>query len=85
MWTEGVIRDCYTGQAEKIKGLARLLLQMMPRETVRASKLLPVSAQQIGAARTLEKFDGPLTTKLGYFRPEHKVPLCPISKKSKLY
>ena len=29
MWTEGVIRDCYTGQAEKIKGLAHLLLQMM--------------------------------------------------------
>ena len=25
----GVIRDCYTGQAEKIEGLARLSLQMM--------------------------------------------------------
>ena len=28
MWTEKVIRDCYTGQAKKIKGLARLSLQM---------------------------------------------------------
>ena len=28
MWTEGVIRDCYAGQAEKIKGLAHLSLQM---------------------------------------------------------
>ena len=29
MWTEGVIRDCYAGQAEKIEGLACLSLQMM--------------------------------------------------------
>ena len=29
MWTEGVIRDCYTGQAEKIEGLAHLSLRMM--------------------------------------------------------
>ena len=29
MWTEGVIRDCYAGQAEKIEGLARLSLRMM--------------------------------------------------------
>ena len=28
MWMEGVIRDCYAGQAEKIEGLARLSLQM---------------------------------------------------------
>ena len=28
MWMEGVIRDCYTGQAEKIEGLARLSLRM---------------------------------------------------------
>ena len=28
MWTEGVIRDCCTGQAEKIEGLAHLSLQM---------------------------------------------------------
>ena len=28
MWTEGVIRDCYAGQAEKIKGLVRLSLRM---------------------------------------------------------
>ena len=29
MWMEGVIRDCYTGQAKKIKGLACLSLRMM--------------------------------------------------------
>ena len=29
MWMEGVIRDCYAGQAEKIEGLACLSLQMM--------------------------------------------------------
>ena len=29
MWTEGVIRDCYAGQAKKTKGLAHLSLQMM--------------------------------------------------------
>ena len=29
MWMEGVVRDCYTGQAEKIEGLAWLLLWMM--------------------------------------------------------
>ena len=29
MWTEGVIRDCYAGQAKKIEGLARLSLRMM--------------------------------------------------------
>ena len=28
MWMEGVIRDCYAGQAKKIEGLARLSLQM---------------------------------------------------------
>ena len=28
MWTEGVVRDCYTGQAEKSEGLARLSLRM---------------------------------------------------------
>ena len=28
MWTEGVIRDCYTGQAEKIEGLACLSLRI---------------------------------------------------------
>ena len=28
MWTEGVIRDCYAGQAEKIEGLACLSLWM---------------------------------------------------------
>ena len=28
MWTEGVIRDCYAGQAEKIEGLACLSLRM---------------------------------------------------------
>ena len=28
MWMEGVIRDCYAGQAEKIEGLAHLSLQM---------------------------------------------------------
>ena len=28
MWMEGVIRDCYTGQAEKIEGLAHLSLWM---------------------------------------------------------
>ena len=29
MWMEGVIRDCYAGQAKKIEGLACLSLQMM--------------------------------------------------------
>ena len=29
MWTEGVIRDCYAGQAERIEGLACLSLRMM--------------------------------------------------------
>ena len=28
MWIEGVIRDCYAGQAEKIEGLAHLSLRM---------------------------------------------------------
>ena len=28
MWTEGVARDCYTGQAEKSEGLAWLSLRM---------------------------------------------------------
>ena len=28
MWMEGVIRDCYAGQAERIEGLAHLSLQM---------------------------------------------------------
>ena len=50
------------------------------REAVRVGKLLPVSAQQIGAARTLEKFDSLLTTKLGNFRSECKVPLHPIRR-----
>ena len=29
MWTEGLVRDCYTGHAEKIEGLARLSLRVM--------------------------------------------------------
>ena len=28
MWTEGVVRDCYTGQAKKSEGLAQLSLWM---------------------------------------------------------
>ena len=40
------------------------------REAIHIGKLLPVSAQRIGAVRTLEKFDGPLITKLGNFRSE---------------
>ena len=28
MWMEGVVRDCYTGQSEKIEGLAQLSLWM---------------------------------------------------------
>ena len=46
MWMEGVIRDCYAGQAEKIEGLTRLSLWMM-LEKLRVSKLLPMSAQRI--------------------------------------
>ena len=29
MWTEGVVRDCYTRHAEKTEGLARLSLRVM--------------------------------------------------------
>ena len=47
MWMEGVIRDCYAGQAEKIEGLAHLSLQMTLKKTVHVGKLLPVSTQRI--------------------------------------
>ena len=50
------------------------------REAVRVGKLLPVSAQRIGAVRTLEKFDGLLATKLGDFRSERKDPHHPIQR-----
>ena len=50
------------------------------REVIHIGKLLPVSAQQIGAVRTLEKFDGPLVTKLGDIRSERKIPHHPIQR-----
>ena len=75
-----MVRDCYTGHTEKIEGLARLSLQDDSREAIRVGKLLPVSAQRVGAGRTLEEFDGPLITKLGDFRSERKVPHHPIRR-----
>ena len=41
----GVVRDCYTGQAEKVEGLARSIVKDDAREAVCVGKLLSVSAQ----------------------------------------
>ena len=78
MWTEGVVRDCYTEHAEKAEGLACLSLRMtLEKLYVLASYC---QCQPSEAGRTLEKFDGPLVTKLGNFRSECKGPLQPIRR-----
>ena len=56
MWTESLIRDCYTGQAEKIEGLARLSLQMMLKKPyVLASycQCQPSESEQLGMWKNL--------------------------------
>ena len=56
MWTESVIRDCYTGQAKKIKGLACLSLQMtLEKPYVLASycQCQPSKSEQLGMWKNL--------------------------------
>ena len=56
MWMESVIRDCYTGQAEKIKGRARLSLQMtLKKPFVLASycQCQPSKSEQLGMWKNL--------------------------------
>ena len=56
MWTESVIRDCYTGQAKKIKGLAHLSLQMTLKklyELVSYCQCQPSESEQIGMWKNL--------------------------------
>ena len=51
MWMESVIRDCYTGQAKKIEGLAHLSLQMtLEKPYVLASycQCQPSKSEQLG-------------------------------------
>ena len=56
MWMESVIRDCYTGQAKKIEGLAHLSLQMMLKKPyVLASycQCQPSESDQLGMWKNL--------------------------------
>ena len=56
MWTESVIRDCYTGQAEKIEGLACLSLQMMlekPYVLASYCQCQPSESEQLGMWKNL--------------------------------
>ena len=56
MWMESVIRDCYAGQAKKIKGLACLSLQMMLKKPyVLASycQCQPGESKQLGMWKNL--------------------------------
>ena len=78
MWTEGVIRDCYTGHAKKREGLARLSLRVTLEKPYVLASYCPVSTQRVGTGRTLEKFDGLLITKLGDIRSKCKNPHHPI-------
>ena len=80
MWTEGVIRDCYAGQAKKIEGLARLSLQMMlekPYVLASYCQCQPSESEQLDMWKNLT---ARLTTKFGYFRPKCKVPLHPVRR-----
>ena len=80
MWMEGVIRDCYAGQAEKIEGLVCLSLQMtLKKPYVPASycQCQPSKSEQLDVWK---KSDGSFTTKFGYFRPKCKVPLHPVRR-----
>ena len=78
MWTEGVIKDCYTGQAEKIEGLARLSLQMMLEKLYMLASYCQCQPSKSEQLDMWKKSDGLLTTKFGYFRPKCKVPLHPV-------
>ena len=56
MWKESVIRDCYTGQAKKIEGLARLSLQMMlekPYVLASYCQCQPSKSKQLGMWKNL--------------------------------
>ena len=56
MWTERVIRDCYAGQAEKIKGLAHLSLQMMLKKLYMLASYCqcqPSESEQLGMWKNL--------------------------------
>ena len=85
MWTERVIRDCYAGQAKKSEGLACLSLQMtLEKPYVLASycQCQPSESEQLGMWKNLT---ARLLPSLVIFDQSVKVPLCPSSKKSKLY
>ena len=56
MWMEGVVRDCYTGQAEKVEGLAHLSLRMtLKKPYVLASycQCQPSESEQVELWRNL--------------------------------
>ena len=56
MWTEGVVRDCYTRHAKKIEGLARLSLRLMLKKPyVLASycQCQPSKSEQLALWRNL--------------------------------